>query len=119
MRPIILNGHERPITRITYNYDGDLIFTAAKNQSVCVWYSANGERLGTYDQHDGAVWWLDVDWTSTMLLTASADWSCKLWDVQTGNRFIMINILGLQANALALTLPIILSAHAVSHFVET
>ncbi|VDP64100.1 unnamed protein product [Schistosoma mattheei] len=84
MRPIILNGHERPITRITYNCDGDLIFTAAKNQSVCVWYSVNGERLGTYDQHDGAVWWLDVDWTTTMLLTASADWSCKIWDVETG-----------------------------------
>lgn len=84
MRPTILNGHERPITRIIYNCDGDLIFTAAKNQSVCVWYSVNGERLGTYDQHDGAVWWLDVDWTTTMLLTASADWSCKIWDVETG-----------------------------------
>ncbi|VDQ13073.1 unnamed protein product [Trichobilharzia regenti] len=80
MRPIILNGHERPITRIAYNRDGDLIFTAAKNQSVCVWYSVNGERLGTYDQHEGAVWWLDVDWTTSMLLTASADWSCKIWD---------------------------------------
>lgn len=84
MRPIILNGHERPITKICYNRDGDLIFTAAKNPIVNVWYSANGERLGSYSGHDGVVWWIDVDWSSRNMVTASGDYHCKLWDVETG-----------------------------------
>ena len=29
MRPILLKGHERSITCVVYNRDGDLIFTAA------------------------------------------------------------------------------------------
>lgn len=30
-------------------------------QFVNVWYSVNGERLGTYNGHTGAVWCVDVD----------------------------------------------------------
>ncbi|KAF7232993.1 hypothetical protein EG68_07031 [Paragonimus skrjabini miyazakii] len=86
MRPIILNGHERPITRIAFNRDGDLIFTAAKNSVANVWFSANGERLGSYNGHDGVIWWIDVDYSTTNLLTASGDYHCKLWDVETGNQ---------------------------------
>ncbi|KAF5402850.1 Eukaryotic translation initiation factor 3 subunit I [Paragonimus heterotremus] len=86
MRPIILNGHERPITRIAFNRDGDLIFTAAKNSVANVWFSANGERLGSYNGHDGVIWWIDVDYSTTNLLTASGDYHCKLWDIETGNQ---------------------------------
>nr|AAY32924.1 TGF-beta receptor interacting protein 1 [Clonorchis sinensis] len=86
MRPIILNGHERPITRLCYNRDGDLIFTAAKNSVANVWFSANGERLGSFHGHDGVIWWLDVDWSTKNLLTASGDYHCKLWDIETGKQ---------------------------------
>ena len=67
-----------------YNYDGDLLFTASKDQVPSVWRSENGERLGTYDGHKGTIWDLDVDRFTRYLLTASADASCKLWNVQTG-----------------------------------
>lgn len=30
-------------------------------QIVNVWYSVNGERLGTYTGHTGAVWCVDAD----------------------------------------------------------
>jgi len=46
--PILLKGHERSITTVKYNADGDLIFTAAKDANPAVWYSDTGERLGTY-----------------------------------------------------------------------
>ncbi|VDP83116.1 unnamed protein product [Echinostoma caproni] len=84
MRPIILHGHQRPITRLCYNRDGDLIFTAAKNTVVNVWFSANGERLGSFSGHDGVIWWLDPDWRTENLLTASGDYHGKLWDISTG-----------------------------------
>ena len=51
MKPISLHGHERSITQIVYNREGDLLFSSAKDQNPNVWYSINGERLGTYDGH--------------------------------------------------------------------
>ncbi|GAB5574812.1 eukaryotic translation initiation factor 3 subunit I [Prionailurus iriomotensis] len=63
MKPILLQGHERSITQIKYNREGDLLFTVAKDpvSIVNVWYSVNGERLGTYMGHTGAVWCVDAD----------------------------------------------------------
>jgi translation initiation factor 3 subunit I len=60
-----------------------------------VWFSHNGERLGTYNGHSGAVWTVHVNRnffylfilivaTSTLLATGSADNTMKLWNVQDG-----------------------------------
>ena len=59
-KPLLLHGHERSITKIRYNREGDLLFSTAKDNKPTVWYSLNGERLGTYDGHNGAVWTNDV-----------------------------------------------------------
>uniref|UniRef100_A0A7I2YQX4 Serine-threonine kinase receptor-associated protein n=2 Tax=Homo sapiens TaxID=9606 RepID=A0A7I2YQX4_HUMAN len=83
MKPILLQGHERSITQIKYNREGDLLFTVAKDPIVNVWYSVNGERLGTYMGHTGAVWCVDADWDTKHVLTGSADNSCRLWDCET------------------------------------
>ena len=62
MRPILLKGHERSITCVKYNADGDLIFTAAKDLVPTLWFADSGERMGTYNGHLGAVWDLDPSW---------------------------------------------------------
>ena len=36
-----------------------------------VWFSVNGERLGTYRGHGGAVWCLDVNYDTTKVLTGT------------------------------------------------
>jgi len=84
MRPILLKGHERSITCVTYNRDGDLIFTAAKDKTPTLWLASNGERVGTYEGHNGTVWCLDVSWDSKLLVSGSADMTAKVWDVETG-----------------------------------
>eukprot|EP00698_Gefionella_okellyi_P006278 TRINITY_DN15663_c0_g1_i1.p1 TRINITY_DN15663_c0_g1~~TRINITY_DN15663_c0_g1_i1.p1 ORF type:complete len:324 (-),score=54.64 TRINITY_DN15663_c0_g1_i1:27-998(-) len=84
MRPLALKGHERAITCLKYNYDGDLLFTSAKDGWVCAWHTHNGERLGTYDGHKGAIWSVDVTANSKRLLTGAADRTARLWDVETG-----------------------------------
>ncbi|RDW91128.1 eukaryotic translation initiation factor 3 subunit I [Coleophoma crateriformis] len=84
MRPILLQGHERALTQIRYNRDGDIIFSTAKDQHACAWYAHNGERLGTYHGHQGALWTVDVDPTSTIIATGAADNTVRLWDIKSG-----------------------------------
>lgn len=86
MKPLMMHGHERSITQIKYNLDGDLLFSCAKDHHPNVWYSLNGERLGTYDGHCGAVWCLDPKWDTTSLITGAADNSIRMWDIQTGKQ---------------------------------
>jgi translation initiation factor 3 subunit I len=91
MKPLSLHGHERAITQIKYNREGDLLFSSAKDSHPNVWYSINGERLGTFDGHTGAVWCLDVDWSTTNFLSGAADNSIRLWDVEVGKNLNIIN----------------------------
>ncbi|TMW91070.1 hypothetical protein EJD97_014828 [Solanum chilense] len=86
MRPILMKGHERPLTFLKYNRDGDLLFSCAKDHTPTVWFADNGERLGTYRGHNGAVWCCDVSRDSSRLITGSADQTAMLWDVQTGTQ---------------------------------
>lgn len=65
-------GHERSLTQIKFNREGDLLFTCSKDSIINVWYAHNGERLGTYDGHNGAVWTIDVDCTSFSFLLGPA-----------------------------------------------
>ncbi|RMZ90620.1 hypothetical protein DV736_g2148, partial [Chaetothyriales sp. CBS 134916] len=84
MRPVLLQGHERSLTQIKYNKDGDLLFSVAKDKVISVWYTSNGERLGTYQGHLGTVWTVDCSPDSKLLASGSADNSIKLWEVGTG-----------------------------------
>ncbi|KAI9137650.1 eukaryotic translation initiation factor 3 subunit I-like protein [Paraphysoderma sedebokerense] len=86
MRPIVCRGHTRPLTRVKYNRDGDLLFSAGKDKNLKVWYSHNGELLGSYEGHNGVVWDIDISFDSNMLLSGAADNSATLWDVETGTK---------------------------------
>ncbi|KKK12090.1 hypothetical protein ARAM_003203 [Aspergillus rambellii] len=85
MRPILLAGHERSLNQIKFNRDGDMLFSVSKDKVVCAWWSANGERLGTYNGHQGAIWTVDVSPNTILLATGSADNTVRLWNVKTGD----------------------------------
>lgn len=55
-----MKGHERPLTFLKYNREGDLLFSCAKDHNPTVWFADNGERLGVYKGHNGAIWSCDV-----------------------------------------------------------
>lgn len=80
----MLHGHERAITQIKYNREGDLLFSSAKDKEPNVWYSLNGERLGTFVGHEGAVWCIDINWDTTKFMSGAADNKLLLWDVKVG-----------------------------------
>lgn len=89
----MLHGHERSITQIKYNREGDLLYTCAKDQSPNVWYSLNGERLGSLNGHQGAVWCIDVNWDTTKVVTGAADNFSILWDCATGKSLAKLRTL--------------------------
>lgn len=94
MRPKICAGHTRPLTKVLYNADGDLIFSCSKDNIPTCWYSTTGERIGTYDGHNGTVWSLDVSKDSKFLITGGADMTCKLWNVSNGKCLCTFNMSG-------------------------
>jgi len=59
-------------------------FSCSKDHVINVWYSANGERLGTFIGHNGTVWTVDVDSKTRFLVSGSADNDMKLWNVSNG-----------------------------------
>eukprot|EP00762_Andalucia_godoyi_P003185 ANDGO_01058.mRNA.1 Eukaryotic translation initiation factor 3 subunit I len=87
MKPLILQGHTRPLTFLRYNEEGDLLFSCAKDRIPTIWDTATGERIGTYsgtEGHQGAINCLDIDLHSTRLLSGGADGKVKFWDVSNG-----------------------------------
>src|ERR1700722_2315888 len=84
MIPLLLQAHTRSLTRVIYNSDGDLLFSASKDEKPNVWRVHNGERLGSYNGHRGTIWSLDVTKDSSVLASGSADGFMKLWDVHSG-----------------------------------
>lgn len=65
-----------------------MLFSASKDHVINVWHSHNGERLGTYDGHNGTVWTIDVDCELEVLycgylLAARGRMSCTIWGSAT------------------------------------
>lgn len=81
MKPILLHGHERSLTQIKYNRQGDLLFSVAKDNKPNVWHSHNGERLGTLNGHTGACWCIDVNFDSTRAVSGAADLTARVMGI--------------------------------------
>lgn len=92
MRPYLLKGHERPLTQVKYNREGDLIVSCAKDLQPCLWLADDGTRIGTFEGHNGAVWSCEFDLESTRLITSSADQTVRIWDLPTGQELHQIKM---------------------------
>jgi len=76
MHPYSLHIHERPLTLVKFNYDGDFFLTCGKDGEVNLVRTETCERLGTYSppgEKAGAVFAVDVTMDSTYVVTANAD----------------------------------------------
>merc|ERR1712166_788014 len=69
IQPIGQKGHTRSITCVQYNRDSDLLFTCAKDSTPTLWYTGNGERVGTFNGHTGANTKLHVSADSSLVMT--------------------------------------------------
>ncbi|KAL1819219.1 hypothetical protein ACET3Z_014088 [Daucus carota] len=50
MRPILMKGHERPLTYLKYNKEGDLLFSCALDRNPAVWSTVKSVELSVGDK---------------------------------------------------------------------
>ena len=48
MQPIYLTGHSRPVMKVQFNYDGDLLFSCSDDSTICMYNTESLERVGLF-----------------------------------------------------------------------
>jgi len=89
-----LHGHQRPVMFITWNRDGNLLFTCGKDKLVCVWSIPEGECLGQYKGHTGAVLSCSVTSDSKWLVTCGADRLVIVWVARASKELARVELPG-------------------------
>ncbi|EGR27601.1 hypothetical protein IMG5_193540 [Ichthyophthirius multifiliis] len=83
MKAIELRGHEKPISVIKFNFDGDLFFTGAAEKKVNVWRNHTYERIGSF-KTNSSVKILDITIDSKYLVTGSLEGTIQVFEVNGG-----------------------------------
>lgn len=76
MHPYLLHLHERPLTLVKFNDDGDFFLTCAKDGECCLIRTDTCERVGTYNplgDKPGAIYAVDVTLDSKYVVISGAD----------------------------------------------
>ncbi|KAN0006385.1 hypothetical protein ACTFIU_003093 [Dictyostelium citrinum] len=92
-QPLICSGHSRPVSDLAFsneNSDGSFIVSACLDGSPMLRNGENGDWIGTFEGHKGAVWSSRFNSTASQALTASADYTVKLWDTLNGSEILSI-----------------------------
>mmetsp|Transcript_53897 Transcript_53897/g.149892 ORF Transcript_53897/g.149892 Transcript_53897/m.149892 type:complete len:342 (-) Transcript_53897:172-1197(-) len=93
MHPYLLHIHERPITLVKCNLDGDFFLSCAKDGQVCLVRTDTCERVGTYappGEKSGAIFAVDVTLDSQYVVTAGADGKLVFYTFE-GEQVCMLN----------------------------
>lgn len=79
-----LRYHTKPLRNIRFHPDGDILFSSCVNGSLVAWRVANGEKIGNYTGHKGAIVRFDINKEGTKIATGSADMKSNIYDIETG-----------------------------------
>jgi translation initiation factor 3 subunit I len=85
MKPIVLQGHSRPIKDVKFSKAGDLLFTGSIDRLLSIWTTETGERIGTFTQ-SAAVSNFCVTKDSRFIVSGDTTGTIYLWDVYAGKK---------------------------------
>ena len=80
MKPVNLQGHSRPIKKVKFNENGDLLYTASSDRTIISWSIPKGEKLKTYT-HSAAINTFCV--TNKYLISGDNTGTLYIWDIPT------------------------------------
>lgn len=89
MKPLVLQGHSRPIRDIKFTPKGDLVFTASSDRDVVMWKTENGEKLKTFP-HKAAVNRIALSSDLKYMITGDLTGSLYIWDLNTSFNIIIL-----------------------------
>lgn len=81
MKPINLQGHSRPIKKVKFNDNGDILFTASSDRTIVSWSIPSGEKLKTFN-HSAAINTFCV--TNKHLISGDNTGTIYIWEISTG-----------------------------------
>lgn len=64
--------------------DGKHLVSASRSLFLRIWDLEKGESVRTFKAHDAPIIVMDIDKTSTLVATGSADATIKVWDIDKG-----------------------------------
>lgn len=86
--PLLCTGHSRPVPFFSYSdllEDGSFyISSSCLDGKPMLRDGKTGDWIGTFSGHKGAVWSSQINPTGTLVATASADYTAKVWNAITG-----------------------------------
>ncbi|KAL1915348.1 uncharacterized protein VTP21DRAFT_6806 [Calcarisporiella thermophila] len=87
--PLTCSGHTRPVVDLQFSpvlSDGSFyLISACKDGNPMLRDGKTGDWIGTFQGHKGAVWSARLSKDASKAVTASADFSVKVWDAKTGS----------------------------------
>lgn len=82
----MLNYHSRPLTMVRFNREGDLMYSSAKDSKMFVAKTENGELVGVFMGHQGAIYAFDLTMDGQTIVSAGADGNVIFWEALTGKQ---------------------------------
>lgn len=89
MKPLVLQGHSRPIRDIKFTSKGDYVFTASSDRDVNMWRTETGEKIKTYS-HKAAVNRISLASDMKYMITGDLTGSLYIWDLNTSLNIIIL-----------------------------
>lgn len=83
MQPIYLTGHSRPVRKVMFNSDGDLLFTCSDDGTVCMYNTYDCTRIGVFPVKE-AIKSMDVTKDSKYVLAAGTTFGFCIFNAMTG-----------------------------------
>lgn len=80
--PLTCSGHTRPVTHL--HFAGEVFIAACKDGNPMLRDGTTGDWIGTFIGHKGATWSAKLSRDAERAVTASADFTAKVWDTYTG-----------------------------------
>jgi WD40 repeat protein len=78
-----LRGHEGSVSSVTFNKTGSILATAARDGTIRLWNTRNGEITGILRGHEGPVQSAEFGPGDEFLVTASEDGTARVWRLQS------------------------------------
>lgn len=95
MQPIYLRGHERPVRKVLYNNDGDLLFTCSDDKTINCYRTSDCMCVGVYHTKD-ACKSIDVTTDSKYVIAANTTQGYQIFETSTGKQLVSAKVPGFQ-----------------------